>query len=232
MFYRKFFAFVGFTLAFGLAAQASDTEVSQLNGLRAIEVIEGSAPDENGSVIIKFDPDSVAKLREFSRQAIGKRILFLNDGQELAELVLSEPLDGVGIQLMGLSSDEKARMMHTAPLLFDVRLENEAGMDRLNDPHRKPTIDELSFAKRVGETCQGALTALELAELELDLAKYWVSFAKNTTDADARTAMRRYKKLDSNIGSMWRTDYCGPGATSTAKHVVEHMRNSNSAEAK
>ncbi len=232
MFYRKLFAFVGLTLAFCMAAKASDTEPYQLTGLRAIEIVEGLDPDGEGSVALTLDPDSASKLRELSHQAIGKRVRIFSEGKELVALIMRQPLEGAGIQLTGLGSDEKARMMHSVPLLFDVRVDNATAMDLLNDPDRKPVIDEISFAKRVGETCPGALTALELAELELDLAKYWVSVAKNTTDADARTAMRRYKKLDNNIATMWRTDFCGPGATRTAKDVVEHMRKNNSVEAK
>jgi hypothetical protein len=58
-----------------------------------------------------------------------------------------------------------------------------------NDPdHRKPDVGEAITAKVTGEKCRGVLTSLELAQLELYVAKQWVWWAKNAIEADARSA--------------------------------------------
>jgi len=50
-----------------------------------------------------------------------------------------------------------------------------------NDPDRRPDVDELITAKVTGEKCHGVLTLLELAEIELYLARqrvWWAARAR------------------------------------------------------
>jgi hypothetical protein len=95
------------------------------------------------------------------------------------------------------------------------------------DPNRKPDYGEAMLAKVTGEKCRGTLTALELAELELYLAKSRVQFAKSATDGDALLTMERYKSLESDISSGFRGPKdCNAQATGNAKDIAAKVHKS------
>ncbi len=89
-----------------------------------------------------------------------------------------------------------------------------------NDPDRKPDVGEAITAKVTGEKCQGALTVLELAELELYVARAWVWWAKNAIEADARSTIEIYKSAEKTIASGWKPKDCTEAAVGKAKKVA------------
>jgi hypothetical protein len=89
-----------------------------------------------------------------------------------------------------------------------------------NHPDRKPDVGEAIAAKVTGEKCQGVLTVLELAELELYVAKAWVWWARNAIEADARSAIEGYKSAENAIASGWSPKDCTAAAAGKAKKVA------------
>ena len=89
-----------------------------------------------------------------------------------------------------------------------------------NDPDRKPDVGEAITAKVTGEKCRGVLTTLELAELELYVAKAWVWWAKNAVEADARSAIEGYKSAERAIANGWNPNDCTAAAIGKAKKVA------------
>ena len=88
------------------------------------------------------------------------------------------------------------------------------------DPDRKPDVGEVITAKVTGEKCRGVLTVLELAELELYVAKHWVWWAKNALEVDARSAIERYKSAEQSIANGWGPNDCTAAAIGKAKKVA------------
>ena len=89
-----------------------------------------------------------------------------------------------------------------------------------NDPDRKPDVGEAITAKVTGEKCRGVLTVLELAQLELYVAKQWVWWAKNAIEADARSAIEGYKSAESAIANGWSQKDCTAAAVGKARKVA------------
>jgi hypothetical protein len=89
-----------------------------------------------------------------------------------------------------------------------------------NDPNRNPDVGEAITAKVTGEKCRGVLTVLELAELELYVAKTWVWWAKNAIEADARSAITRFKEAETAIASGWTPKDCTAAAVGKAKKIA------------
>ena len=71
---------------------------------------------------------------------------------------------------------------------------------------------------------EGALTALELAQLELYRAKYLMRLAENATDEDARYTMQKFREGENQIASGWASGNCNAEAVSKAKDVVARVR--------
>jgi hypothetical protein len=121
-------------------------------------------------------------------------------------------------------------------MLQRVRRAMAAGMPLYPDgadPDRKPDTGEAITAKVTGEKCLGALTALELAELELYVAKYWVWFAKNATDADARLNMQVLKSAENKIASGFRSAKdCTAEAVERAKDVAARAHKAEAGKAR
>jgi hypothetical protein len=111
-------------------------------------------------------------------------------------------------------------------MLQRVRKAMASGMP-LYPADSKPDVGEATIAKVTAEKCPGAMTALELAELELYLAKYWVSFAKTATDADALATMQQFKKAGNDIASGWKSADCSAEAVAKAKSVAARMPKSD-----
>ena len=88
------------------------------------------------------------------------------------------------------------------------------------DPDRKPDVGEALTAKVTGEKCQGVLTLLELAELELYVAKTWVWWAKNAIEADARSTIETFKSAERAIAGGWKSKDCTEAAIAKAKMVA------------
>ena len=89
-----------------------------------------------------------------------------------------------------------------------------------NDPDRKPDVGEAITAKVTGEKCQGALTVLELAEVELYVAREWVWWAKHASEADARSTIELYKSAEKSIANGWSQRDCTEAAIGKAKKVA------------
>jgi hypothetical protein len=100
-----------------------------------------------------------------------------------------------------------------------------------NDPDRKPDVGEAITAKVTGEKCRGTLTALELAELELFVARTWVWWGRNATDADARSTIETYKSAESAIAGGWRAKDCTAAAIEKAKKVAALVRKAEGSSA-
>jgi hypothetical protein len=89
-----------------------------------------------------------------------------------------------------------------------------------NDPDRKPDVGEAITAKITGEKCQGVLTVLELAEVELYIAKEWVWWARNAIEEDARSAIEGYKSAENAIANGWTPKDCTEAAVGKARKVA------------
>jgi hypothetical protein len=89
-----------------------------------------------------------------------------------------------------------------------------------NDPDRKPEVGEAITAKVTGEKCRGVLTVLELAELEVFVAKEWVWWAKNAIETDARSAIEGLKSAESAIANGWSPNDCTAAAVAKAKKIA------------
>jgi hypothetical protein len=89
-----------------------------------------------------------------------------------------------------------------------------------NDPERKPDVGEVITAKVTGEKCRGVLTILQLAELELYVAREWVWWAKNAIEADARSAIEGYKSAASAIANGWSPKDCTAAAVGKARQIA------------
>jgi hypothetical protein len=78
-----------------------------------------------------------------------------------------------------------------------------------NDPSRRPDAGEANTAKVTDETCRNAFTALEVAELELYIARTWITFAKSAIEADARSTIEIYKAAERHCTGMARKSLHG-----------------------
>jgi hypothetical protein len=93
-----------------------------------------------------------------------------------------------------------------------------------NDPDRKPDVGEAITAKVTGEKCRGVLTVLELAQVELYIAKEWVWWAKNAIEADARSAIEGYKSAENAIANGWSSRDCTAAAIGKARKIAALVR--------
>jgi len=98
-----------------------------------------------------------------------------------------------------------------------------------NDPDRRPDVDEAITAKVTGEKCHGVLALLELAEIELYLARQRVWWAWHALERDARSAIDGYKAAEQAIASGWRPMDCTEAAAGKAKRVAALVRSSQAA---
>ncbi len=89
-----------------------------------------------------------------------------------------------------------------------------------NDPDRKPDMGEVITAKVTAEKCSGVLTVLELAQIELYIAKEWVWWAKNAIEADACSAIEGYKAAESAIANGWSPRNCTAAAIGKARKIA------------
>jgi hypothetical protein len=99
-----------------------------------------------------------------------------------------------------------------------------------DDPARKPDIAEAMQARLTGEKCAGSLAALDLAELDLYIARAWVWWAKHASDADARLTMDLYKASAVRQERDWRAQDCTAAAISAARDVLSLVRRAASAQ--
>jgi hypothetical protein len=96
-----------------------------------------------------------------------------------------------------------------------------------DDPNRKPDSGQVILAKVTGEKCRGTLTALELAELELYLAKSWVQFAKSATDADTLATMEAYKSYGRDIENDFKVPQdCNAKSIGYSKYIAAQVHKS------
>jgi hypothetical protein len=100
------------------------------------------------------------------------------------------------------------------------------------DPNRKPGNAEVILAKITGEKCRGALSAVEIAELEVYLAKMRLRFARAAADEDARVMMEQEKSAERAIADGFgKTSECGAEAVGKARDVAARVRRSESGNA-
>ena len=98
-----------------------------------------------------------------------------------------------------------------------------------NDPDRKPDVGEAITAKVTGEKCRGVLTVLELAEIEVYVARQRVWWANHAVERDARTAIEGYKAAEQAIAGRWSPQDCTQAAVGKAKRVAALVRRSEAA---
>ncbi|MDO9383696.1 MAG: hypothetical protein Q7T86_12610 [Hyphomicrobiaceae bacterium] len=85
-----------------------------------------------------------------------------------------------------------------------------------NDPTRVPDVGEAISAKITGEKCNGTLSVLQQAQIDLHIARTWVALAKGQADTDARAIMANYKSAETAIADGWRPIDCTAEARSKA----------------
>ena len=62
-------------------------------------------------------------------------------------------------------------------------------------------MGEAIIAKVTGEKCPGTLTELELAELQLVIAKFFVQFGRSATNEDTLVMMQNYQSIERDLAN-------------------------------
>ena len=102
-----------------------------------------------------------------------------------------------------------------------------------SDPNRWPTSVEAIDARIVGEKCQGTLSALEITELGLYLAKARVRFARNAVDGDTRVMLDHETSTEKAIAKDFQpVKDCGKEAVEEAKGIAARVSKIEAAAAK
>jgi hypothetical protein len=97
----------------------------------------------------------------------------------------------------------------------------------LYPPDREPGLGEVTKAKLIAERCpQGTLTELELAEIDLSLAKFWASVAKESTDEGVRFLKQHFKEAEGQMATGWDAKSCSTEAVSKAKDIIARVSKS------
>jgi hypothetical protein len=104
---------------------------------------------------------------------------------------------------------------------------------RPSDPNRLPGTIEVINARIVGEKCEGTLSALEITQLELYLAKARVRFARNATDGDTRVMREHEMSAEKAIDKDFQpAKDCGKDAVAEAKDTAARVSRIEAAAAK
>jgi hypothetical protein len=188
---------------------------AEVIGQRCPGVLSASEVGELDAYIVKVASE-LAKQEETKKKDSGHRPFsyeeFRNNLTGDYEKKLSDPKN------CNADAAEEAQDM-----LQRVRKAMTGGQPLLSADDR-PKYSAVIMAKLTGEKCEGALTALELAELELYCAKYLLWMAKNATDEDARYTMQKFREGENQIASGWGSGNCNAEAVSEAKDVVARVR--------
>lgn len=122
------------------------------------------------------------------------------------------------------SASEEARDM-----LQRVRV-TMASNDQLFPPEDHPTwrpdIADAMSAKLTAEKCRDALTAVDVAELQLYIAKVWMRWVKSSSDPDARATQDIYSKVAVEQEREWSDASCTASAIKRAHHILTVVRKS------
>jgi hypothetical protein len=87
-------------------------------------------------------------------------------------------------------------------------------------PKWRPDISDAMAAKLIGQRCEGALTAREIAELQLYMADIWMRWVTTSSDADARTTMQLYDKVGADMEKDWNANSCRADAVARARKIA------------
>jgi preprotein translocase subunit SecD len=105
-------------------AQILPSDAQAIVGLRVLSAREARAADGTPGLDLAFDPDSAAKLREFSSRVVGRRVMIYVDGRLAAVLVVKEPITGSGIMLTGnVEPETREQLLRGTPSIVDLRAE-------------------------------------------------------------------------------------------------------------
>jgi hypothetical protein len=96
-----------------------------------------------------------------------------------------------------------------------------ASSEPLHPETAKPHVGEVTIARVTGFNCPATFTAMQLAELDLYLAQYWVSLAKSASDADAQLTMREFRKAEWSMENGAKD--CSASAVSRARNILARM---------
>jgi hypothetical protein len=188
---------------------------AEVIGQRCPGVLSASEVEELDAYIVKVTSE-LAKQEETNKKDSAHRPFsyeeFRKNLTEDYERKLSDPKN------CKADATEEAQDM-----LQRVRKAMTSGQLLLSEDDR-PKYSAVIIAKLTGEKCEGALTALELAELELYRAKYLMRLANNATDEDARYTMQKFREGENQIASGWGSGDCNAEAISKAKGVVAQVR--------
>lgn len=91
-------------------------------------------------------------------------------------------------------------------------------------PNWRPDIADAMAAKLTAERCTPAMTAVDVAELQLYIAKVWMRWVNSSSEEDARTTMRIYAKTEADLQTDKRAGECSEAAIEQAKLVVSVAR--------
>ncbi len=101
-----------------------------------------------------------------------------------------------------------------------------------SDPNRLPYTSEVIGAAILGERCEDTLSALEVAELRLYLARVHLHFARSSADGDARIAVGADRLAEAAIAKSFRVSKdCRSDAVAKARSVVALVRRNAAAQA-
>jgi hypothetical protein len=102
-----------------------------------------------------------------------------------------------------------------------------------SDPDRIPDTAEVMQARIVGEKCEGVLSATQLAELNLYVAKAHVRFARKATDADGRTMLDHESSSEAAMARDFQPARdCTLGAVAEARQTAARVSRIEASTAK
>ncbi|MGA8498479.1 MAG: hypothetical protein WB764_23545 [Xanthobacteraceae bacterium] len=94
--------------------QSNYGEPWQLLGLHIIEVKQIQS-DHGTAVLLSFDEPSSVRLRQFTSQVVGRRIVFFANGKKIANLTLREAITEGKAQLTGKLDQSVLRTLSASP---------------------------------------------------------------------------------------------------------------------
>jgi hypothetical protein len=106
-----------------LASPRSDlAQPAQLHGLRLVELTDRSSQDKS-AIELAFDQPSADRLREFTSQHVGQRVVFFAAGRKLATLKLRDAIsEGRALLTGDFTKSLVDSLVQSPPATIDLEL--------------------------------------------------------------------------------------------------------------
>jgi preprotein translocase subunit SecD len=104
------------------SVQQTELRPTQITGLAVVHAKRTPAEGMQG-IEITFDQPSGERLREFTKDAVGRRVVFSISQEKLATLRLLDPITGRGVLLTGDFDSAAVERLLSAGAAIDLKLE-------------------------------------------------------------------------------------------------------------